>query len=266
MGRMTGAAKFFWPAVGTILAVLGVVQVTSVRQESQTNDEAAHLVAGYSYWKTGDFRLNPEHPPLSKLLAALPLLALKPDLKLLPESWNSADEYALGKEFLYRNRIDADTLLFAGRSVTILFTLIFGFVLAIWVRGRFGAEAAIFSLTLFAFDPNIIAHGRYVTSDLLVAFFIFASAISFQGYLEKPALSAALRTGLLTGLALATKHSALLLFPIFLGQTIAHSASHKAGRPRPGRSPCWRWRSSWSRFWSSTVCTCSTRDPFWGTR
>jgi hypothetical protein len=235
MGRMTGAAKFFWPAVGAILAALAVVQVSSIRQESQTNDEAAHLVAGYSYWKTGDFRLNPEHPPLSKLLAALPLLALKPDLKLLPQSWNSADEYALGKEFLYRNRIDADTLLLAGRSVTILFTLIFGGVLALWARSRFGAEAAVFSLTLFAFDPNIIAHGRYVTSDLLVAFFIFASSISFQSYLEKPARSAALRTGLLTGLALATKHSALLLFPIFLGQMIAHCAVETGLRPVAGK-------------------------------
>src|SRR5262249_51469577 len=43
-----------------------------IRANSQTFDEGVHLTAGYSYWATGDFRLNPEHPPLIKLACALP--------------------------------------------------------------------------------------------------------------------------------------------------------------------------------------------------
>ena len=41
---------------------------------SPTFDEAVHLTAGYSYWRTGDFRMNRETPPLMKLLWAVPLL------------------------------------------------------------------------------------------------------------------------------------------------------------------------------------------------
>src|SRR5256886_270329 len=44
---------------------------------SPTSDETAHLVAGYSYLVTHDYRLNPEHPPLVKMLAALPLLGMR---------------------------------------------------------------------------------------------------------------------------------------------------------------------------------------------
>src|ERR1700686_3733076 len=57
-------AAFIPPAVGDI--------VTS----SPTSDETAHLVAGYSYLIAHDYRLNPEHPPLLKKLAALPLLTM----------------------------------------------------------------------------------------------------------------------------------------------------------------------------------------------
>ena len=44
------------------------------RNSSPTYDEVAHLPAGYSYLHWDDYRLNPEHPPLVKKLAALPLL------------------------------------------------------------------------------------------------------------------------------------------------------------------------------------------------
>jgi len=40
----------------------------------ETFDEANHLAAGYTYLTTHDYRLNPEHPPLLKMVAALPLL------------------------------------------------------------------------------------------------------------------------------------------------------------------------------------------------
>src|SRR5688572_15598948 len=63
----------------TVFVIAALLAVSSAVQDSQTHDEAVHLSAGYSYWKTGDFRLSPEHPPLSKLLVAFPLLLLNPD-------------------------------------------------------------------------------------------------------------------------------------------------------------------------------------------
>ena len=56
-----------------------ILSLTSITQKSPTYDEAVHLFAGYSYLKWGDFRINPEHPPLAKMLAAAPLMILGPD-------------------------------------------------------------------------------------------------------------------------------------------------------------------------------------------
>lgn len=64
--------------------------------------------------------MNPEHPPLAKMLNALPLLWLNPRLPIDHPSWRAAQEVEFGGEFLYQNHVPADTLLFATRSVTIV--------------------------------------------------------------------------------------------------------------------------------------------------
>ena len=63
----------FWPAVASILAIVGTLEVRSARGETQTWDEGIHIVAGYSYLKLGDYSWNVEHPPLVKMVSALPL-------------------------------------------------------------------------------------------------------------------------------------------------------------------------------------------------
>lgn len=206
---------WFWPATAILLVLMASVQVTSSLQENQTCDESAHLVSGYSFWVKGDYRLSPEHPPLARLLAALPLLALRPAFPEIPELWDRADACLLGREFFYRNHIAPETLLLAGRSIIIAMTVALGLLLALWMRKEFSSAAAVFALALCAFDPNILAHGRYITTDLPVTLFFFASCLSWHDYLASPRRWPLYRTGLLVALALATKFNALLLIPAF---------------------------------------------------
>ena len=57
-------------AVAALLLLFQLaLQLELSRADSQTTDEAVHLSAGYSYWEWQDMTLNPEHPPLVKLLA-----------------------------------------------------------------------------------------------------------------------------------------------------------------------------------------------------
>src|SRR5207302_1320485 len=85
------------------------------------------------------------------------------------DSWQRTDELAFGAQFLYANKLSAGRILFPARLVTIGLTLLLGISIAWWTRRHFGAFSALLSLMLFAFDPNIIAHGRYVTTDLIVS-------------------------------------------------------------------------------------------------
>jgi len=210
-----GTLRSFPALVVVLLGIMGTVQVLSIRQETQTWDEGFDLAGGYSYWKTGDFRINREHPPLGKYINALPLLFMNPTLPLDDPSWARTDNVNFGVRFLYYNRIPADTLLFWARLMTILLTLALGLALAWWARKRFGAGAALFALLLFAFDPNLIAHGRYVTSDMVVTLFSFLACITWGEYLLTNSRKYLILAGLTFGLAIVSKFSAFFLIPVY---------------------------------------------------
>jgi hypothetical protein len=201
--------RFFLPAALLLLAVLATVQIGSIRQESQTWDESTHLAAGLSYWKTGDYRMNPEHPPLAKLLCSLPLLFMDVRLPFEFPSWAQTDEMNFGAQFLYTNRLSADQILFPARLVTIALTLLLAASITWWTRRHFGSASALLALALFAFDPNIIAHGRYVTTDLIVALFAFLTC-ALWGERYFVAAGAAL------GLAAVSKFTGLFLLPVLV--------------------------------------------------
>lgn len=60
--------------VVAVCSVFAFLVICFARSSSATYDEAANLSAGYSYLRWNDYRLGPEHPPLIKELAALPML------------------------------------------------------------------------------------------------------------------------------------------------------------------------------------------------
>ena len=186
---------------------MAALQVDSALLESQTFDEGVHLTAGYRYWLTGRFSMNREHPPLQKLLSALPLLLLRPELPSDPKLLDDPYEYA--RAFLYKGRNNAATLLFLGRLATIALTSCLVLAIAWTARRRFGAPAALLALALFALEPNIIAHGHYVTTDLAAALFFFLTVCLWLDPDIPPVW-----TGLSLGLALASKFSLVILWPL----------------------------------------------------
>src|SRR5439155_9392242 len=97
-------ARTLWNVAGITLVSLYCVQaLLAIPYLSATTDEPVHLSAGYSYCRTRDFRLNPEHPPLAKLIAALPLLLIKPRLDISSKEWEGSSEYPFAFNFLYSN-------------------------------------------------------------------------------------------------------------------------------------------------------------------
>ncbi|PWU02146.1 MAG: hypothetical protein C5B51_21440 [Terriglobia bacterium] len=207
------AGRWFWPSIAIVVAAAGILEVSSALEETQTWDEGIHISAGYAYWALGDYRWNPEHPPLAKLLAALPLTRLPLRLPVASESWRKRDETGVGIDFLYRNGVPADTILLTARSMTILLSLLFLTAVAWWTRRRFGASAALLAVALCAFDPNLIAHARYVTTDFPVTVFFFLAGALWLDYLLGGRFRDLLAAGLAFALAMATKFSAILLIP-----------------------------------------------------
>jgi len=69
-------ARWEWLLISALVVLMLAQMWTSIRRLSVTSDEIDHLHAGYRYLQCNDFGWNPEHPPLVKLIAALPLLAM----------------------------------------------------------------------------------------------------------------------------------------------------------------------------------------------
>jgi hypothetical protein len=186
---------------------------------SATSDEVAHLPAGYTYWITHDFRLNPEHPPLAKLLASLPLLVLKPRLDLTWPEWKNAQQYIFGYGFLYTN--DADRLIFWGRLPMTLLAAAGALIVFLWAYEMFGPASGLFALGLCAFSPNLLAHGMLVTTDVPLAVFTVLALYLVWRRCKTPSIAGAVCAGLATGAAMASKFSGAIL-PLII---IAFSAA-----------------------------------------
>lgn len=212
-------------AIGVILllAVMAAELALSVRQQSQTFDEAAHIFAGYRYWKNFDFGANPEHPPLVKLVAAIPLLRLPLRAPSIPDADFKTVEYATGRDFLYGN--DAKTLLWRARMAAAVFTICLGLAVFLLARSMWGDGPAFLALALLVFEPNFLAHGALVTTDVGVTLGFVLGVGGFYLYLKKPSALRLAGAGLAAGLCLGAKLSGILLFPMLFVLALAELLS-----------------------------------------
>ncbi len=196
--------------------------ITSFLQKSPTVDEPVHLFSGYSYLKWGDFRVNPEHPPLAKVLAALPLLAFdiqdprpsSPEWNRIPESKPGPPTENIAHDMLFVEN-DADGLFFYAKLPMIALAILLGIFIYLWSKELFGLEAAIASLFIYSLDPNILAHSQIVHTDIPFTTFFFISTYFFWRALSRLNWTNFLLTSLFFGLAAITKFSFLTIIPIW---------------------------------------------------
>lgn len=201
-----------------LLAFMFVLMFASAWDDTLTFDEIAHIPAGYSYLTQRDMRLNPEHPPLLKDWAALPLLAL--DLKFPADNPGWKDEvngqWTFGYGFLYFSGNDPDLIRHVARVPMMALTVGLGWLIFSFARKRYGDAAGLIALALFALSPNFIAHGRYVTTDVGASLGFLFGVIAFARFLEEPTSRKRLAlAGLAFGLAQLLKFSLFLLVPLF---------------------------------------------------
>jgi len=225
--------------VAVALLLFLIISITSARQKNSTFDEGAHIPAAYTYVALGDFRMNPEHPPLVKLLAGLPLrFLLHPKMDINDPDWKNAKQWEFGLKFLYEWN-DADRLIFWARAPVILLALLLGF--AVWrcARALYGWQAGYCALLLCLFNPETLAHAQLVTTDLAVACFLFIAVYCFYRALKRLTIGAGLLAGLATGLCLVAKFSGILVFPMLalVGAAFAFSGAElNLSLPKVGAS------------------------------
>lgn len=207
--------------VALLIIIAGSLMLNAAIGDSAIFDETAHIVAGYSYIKYFDYRFNPEHPPLVKMLAALPLAFLNLNFSTEKGYWGGLNEqWWAGNEFLYKSGNNADQIIFWARVGPIFLALILLAFTYYWSRELVGRWWALLPTALLGFSPIFLAHGHYVTTDvgaalsMLVAIYFFLKMLS--SYSPKNLLCA----GLAFGFAQAVKFSAALLIPYYFAIAI----------------------------------------------
>ena len=198
--------------VGGLLCVLALQLVHVARATSSSWDEAHHLFDGYTIWKFDDYRLNPEVPPFIKLTAALPLLHMHLNVPPNQGRSNQTEAFLDGKAFVWGN--GGDRVLFPARMACMGFTLALGLLIYLAGEEMFGFVAGLFALAMFVFDPNMLANGAMVTTDVGAACCFVASMYSFYRYCRKPGWVRLGVAGGALGLALSAKYTGIFLLPM----------------------------------------------------
>ncbi len=180
----------------------------ATRLDSFTFDEAYHIGAGVAYIKTGDFRLNPEHPPLVKLWTGAFVSGVY-QLSPYRVFQDKNDERDFVQEDVFINN---DPDLIQSRSRMAMFVLngllLFLFALAVW--RVFGDIIALAATAFLVIDPTVAAHLPVVMTDLPVALLsttaVLLAVAAFRSWRAVDLIFAAL----VLGLALSAKHSAVI--------------------------------------------------------
>jgi hypothetical protein len=206
-----------------------------INSASPTYDETVHLASGYSYLATGRYAMNiMDHPPLSEMLSALPLLALRPQAFTGHPYFAARMPYHYGDLFLFHNSTGPGRLLNTARRFTfLLWTALLAWFIWLFASRLESPAAGWLSLAVFGLMPVFISNDALITTDSAAAVFYFASfALAWlftslkpvekegrgrkvQAYLDAWKLAGwAALAGLAAGLAMVSKFSMFIIPPL----------------------------------------------------
>jgi hypothetical protein len=137
------------------------------------------------------------------------------DVPLLKRPGSALYYYAT--HLIYTDTLSPDRMVFWTRSVNVAIGLLLGLLLFMWSRRLYGLKAAYLTLFLFAFCPNLIAHGSVVTTDLggvafalLFLYLLVLTIKGTQGHVILPWCC-----GAALGAALLSKFTNVIFLPLF---------------------------------------------------
>ncbi|MEK9158334.1 MAG: glycosyltransferase family 39 protein [Patescibacteria group bacterium] len=210
-----------------LIIVAGTTALASVWHDSPIVDEIPHIGAGYSYVAGHTYKFNPEHPPLAKDVAGLALLPLHISSSMLSgvfgNQWspNSDGQWNFGRTLIYHSGTDPINIIHSAKLPMIIFFVFSAILIFVWTKKMYGARSGLLALFLFALSPTVIAHSRFVTTDVPALFGILLATYFFTRYLNQRTTKNFWLASVAFGIAMLTKFSTFLLVPYFIVLAIA---------------------------------------------
>lgn len=238
-------------ACAALLATFAITSWTAVLTKSAATGEPTHAVAGWMHLVGGDFRVNPDDPPLWKFLAARPNAPVELPVDAYPDLWsrvldNASESAAWCRAVLYGasgGAAAADAVLARSRVVMIVIAVTLGAMIGWWAWKIAGPVAAVAAVTLFSLDSNFLAHGPLVDSDVAMSLALLAGVFAAWRAGRRASLFRIAVLALLAGITLSLKFSGLFVI-LIIGAVVASRVFVPASWPLFDR---WlrRW---WGRY------------------
>ncbi len=247
-----GARNAYRAVAAGLLVVMFFLAGGAALHESATVDEIAHVGAGLSYLQRLDLRLNPEHPPLGKMLAAMPLVLSGAHADYSSPAWKLAADFfsAYGSQWIFGDAVLGrwnrwkPTLMWA-RFPMLILTLLLGFFVYRYGSRLGGAWGGLLCLAVYATTPAFLVFGPLVITDLPVTVFSVIALWQLGEIWAAPTPRNALFFGLALGASLLSKFTGLLLIPVILVLFLQTRFWPTTSQPpEDGQRKAWR-RARW---------------------
>jgi len=210
-------------AVVSLLLLMALLAGGAALRQSVTVDEIAHIGAGVSYLQKLDLRLNEEHPPLAKVLAALPLVLRGVNADYSNVSWSFSNgmfkallgEWVFGHWVITRWNDPYSTMVWA-RAPMLVLTLVLGYLIYLFGSKFGGPWGGLLSLCAFTTMPAFLAFGPLVLTDIPVTLFSLLTLWALAIMWRSPSRATCAKFGCALAAALLSKFSAGLLLVFFV--------------------------------------------------
>ena len=211
-----------------LLALMAVLSGGAARRESIAIDEVAHIGAGVSYLQKLDLRMNPEHPPLAKVLAAIPLVLRGVRADYSDISWsisgrgwgNMLGEWSWGHTLTLIWNDRYSTVLWA-RVPMLLLTLLLGVLVYRYASELGGSWGGLLCLAAYVTTPAFLVFGPLVLTDVAITFVSLLTLWSFAELWRAPSRATLIPFGLLLGTSFLTKFSSGFLLFAFVAYRLS---------------------------------------------
>ncbi|WP_197454064.1 ArnT family glycosyltransferase [Caulifigura coniformis] len=189
----------------------------SATWQSPTLNEPGHLASGVAHWKLGRFEPYAVNPPVVRMIAALPVLGVgcETDWSSFRGRPGERPEFPLGSDFIKANGSRSQWLFVLSRWICLPFSLLGAWMCFVWGRALFSPLAGVLACALWCVEPNIIAHGQLITSDIAATSLGLVSMWTFWRWLQQPGWWSAGIAGAGLALAVLAKFSWLVLFGLW---------------------------------------------------
>lgn len=183
-----------------------------------TYDEVGHLSAGLAALYDGNYSIYNVNPPLSKQLAALPVTLANPEIGPIgsPDVPGSRPEWDIGAKFAQVNADRYHRYVVLARLAGLAWSLLGAWLIYRWAGELWGASGGLLAMTIWCFEPNVIAHAHLITPDLPATVAGLGAAYTYRRYLLAPSWTSALLAGVTLGIAQLCKFTLLIFYPLWV--------------------------------------------------